>query len=201
RLNIVQLGVYSTYIDTAGIKQSLAPAFNNISFFQLNHGVGIILHLDKAANYRADAYPDGASSDLLLALTKTSEKKLAQAVKSQKGLAWAPELDPIANAEPAEPVTVNRTSYNKLKEKLKIDVIVLDPGHGGHDVGAIGYSGHYEKDIVLAIAKKVGHYINKYMPNVKVVYTRTGDYYVGEKKHPGISHMQSLIERGQIANR
>src|SRR5699024_7266528 len=79
--------------------------------------------------------------------------------------------------------------------------IVLDPGHGGHDVGAIGYSGHYEKDIVLAIAKKVGHYINKYMPNVKVVYTRTGDYYVGEKKHPGISHMQSLIERGQIANR
>lgn len=200
RTNVIQLEVFAAGIDTVDIKQNLIPEIDHVSLYPLTHGMGVVFYLKEDAFFRAEAYPDGAGNDLLLALTETTEKELQAAIDPERALAWAPKLEsePIVQVEP---VPVQRTRYNKLKEKLKIDVIVIDAGHGGHDVGAIGYSGHYEKDIVFAISKKVGEYIKKNMPGVKVVYTRTGDYFVGDKTHPGISHLQSLIERGQIANR
>lgn len=67
-------------------------------------------------------------------------------------------------------------------------VIVIDPGHGGRDPGAIG-SRCKEKDINLAIALKTGAYIEKYLNNVKVVYTRNRDSTV------------DLYDRPVIANR
>ncbi|NGP88187.1 N-acetylmuramoyl-L-alanine amidase [Aliifodinibius halophilus] len=81
------------------------------------------------------------------------------------------------------------SNYSKFKDKLKFDVVVIDPGHGGHDPGSIGYRNVKEKDIVLDIAKKVGDYIKEYLPDVKVVYTRDDDTFVG------------LQERGSIANK
>jgi N-acetylmuramoyl-L-alanine amidase len=70
----------------------------------------------------------------------------------------------------------------------KLDIVVLDAGHGGHDPGAIG-SRAREKDIVLAITLKVGKYIEENIPDVKVIYTRKTDEHV------------ELHERANIANR
>ncbi len=70
----------------------------------------------------------------------------------------------------------------------KLDVVVLDAGHGGHDPGAIGLRSK-EKDIVLGITLKLGEYIEKNIPDVKVIYTRTKDEFV------------ELHERADIANR
>ncbi|MDI6400677.1 N-acetylmuramoyl-L-alanine amidase [Balneolaceae bacterium ANBcel3] len=67
--------------------------------------------------------------------------------------------------------------------------IVLDPGHGGRDPGAIGFRGTREKDVALAVALKVGEYIERYLPEIEVFYTREDDSFV------------ALQERGQIANR
>jgi N-acetylmuramoyl-L-alanine amidase len=53
-------------------------------------------------------------------------------------------------------------------------VIVIDPGHGGRDPGAVG-SFSYEKNITLSIALKTGEYLEKNLPNVKVIYTRNTD--------------------------
>lgn len=54
--------------------------------------------------------------------------------------------------------------------------IVIDPGHGGKDPGAPGPdSRNSEKHIVLKISKLLGEKIRKAYPDVKVVYTRTGD--------------------------
>jgi N-acetylmuramoyl-L-alanine amidase len=50
-------------------------------------------------------------------------------------------------------------------------IIVIDPGHGGKDPGAIG-SNSFEKNITLAVALKTGEYIEQNLKNVKVVYTR-----------------------------
>lgn len=61
-------------------------------------------------------------------------------------------------------------------EKQKI-VVVIDPGHGGKDTGAIGEHGTEEKNIVLGIAKKLAKIINK-QPNMQAVLTRNGDYFV-----------------------
>lgn len=69
----------------------------------------------------------------------------------------------------------------------KIWVIVIDPGHGGRDPGAIGkYS--REKDINLAIALKTGSYLEKNLKNVKVVYTRKVDKTVDLYDRPKIAN-------------
>ncbi len=65
--------------------------------------------------------------------------------------------------------------------------VVIDPGHGGRDPGAIGALAK-EKDIVLAISLKLGEYIEKYLDDVEVIYTRTTDEFV------------ELHRRAQIAN-
>jgi N-acetylmuramoyl-L-alanine amidase len=55
--------------------------------------------------------------------------------------------------------------------------IALDPGHGGEDPGAIGRSGSREKDVVLSIAKRLKARIEQ-QPNMRVMLTRDGDYFV-----------------------
>ena len=55
--------------------------------------------------------------------------------------------------------------------------IVIDPGHGGKDPGAIGVTGLKEKDLVLKVALLTGEYIEKYLDGVEVLYTRDGDTY------------------------
>lgn len=54
--------------------------------------------------------------------------------------------------------------------------IVLDAGHGGHDPGAIGLGGVYEKNIVTSTANTVANYLRQ--AGAHVIETRSGDYYV-----------------------
>ncbi|MDX1901810.1 MAG: N-acetylmuramoyl-L-alanine amidase [Gammaproteobacteria bacterium] len=56
-------------------------------------------------------------------------------------------------------------------------VVVIDPGHGGKDPGAIGLYGTREKNVVLAISKALANVINQ-TPNMRAVLTRQGDYFV-----------------------
>ncbi|MBN1471391.1 MAG: N-acetylmuramoyl-L-alanine amidase [Syntrophaceae bacterium] len=65
----------------------------------------------------------------------------------------------------------------KTTETKKKRVIVIDPGHGGEDPGAIGKKGTYEKNIVLSIAREIKRNINQ-IPGYRAVLTRDGDYYV-----------------------
>lgn len=55
--------------------------------------------------------------------------------------------------------------------------IVIDPGHGGHDPGAIGKISK-EKDINLKVALKLGKQIERNCPDVRVIYTRNRDVFV-----------------------
>lgn len=66
-------------------------------------------------------------------------------------------------------------------------VIVIDPGHGGRDPGALG-SYSYEKNITLAISLKVGQYIQDNIKNVKVIYTRNNDSTVDLEERPRIAN-------------
>lgn len=56
-------------------------------------------------------------------------------------------------------------------------VIAIDAGHGGEDPGASGASGSREKNVTLAIAKRLKTLIDK-QPGMRAVLTRTGDYYI-----------------------
>ncbi|MBY0556643.1 MAG: N-acetylmuramoyl-L-alanine amidase [Burkholderiaceae bacterium] len=71
-------------------------------------------------------------------------------------------------------VADKRDHNGKLVRML---TVVLDPGHGGEDPGASGKNGSREKDIVLAIAKRLKTRIEE-IPNMRVMLTRDGDYFV-----------------------
>ncbi|MGB9808020.1 MAG: N-acetylmuramoyl-L-alanine amidase [Thermosulfidibacteraceae bacterium] len=69
-------------------------------------------------------------------------------------------------------------------ERIRKDnkyIVVVDPGHGGNDPGAIGVNGIMEKDVVLDIAKKVKSICGN-SSNFKVVLTREEDYFVPLEK-------------------
>lgn len=66
--------------------------------------------------------------------------------------------------------------------------LVIDPGHGGHDAGALGAISK-EKNINLAVALRFGRYVEQNLPEVRVIYTRTKDVFI------------PLNERANIANR
>lgn len=55
--------------------------------------------------------------------------------------------------------------------------LVIDPGHGGHDAGAVGTFSK-EKDINLKTALALGKYLERYSPDVKVIFTRKTDVFV-----------------------
>ena len=74
-------------------------------------------------------------------------------------------------------ITLNAEKIKKSRSKWLFDSVVIDPGHGGKDKGAIGPYNIYEKDVNLAIGKKLGKLIEKKM-GVKVIYTREEDDFI-----------------------
>ena len=81
------------------------------------------------------------------------------------------------------------SSFNPEKVcKYKMKTIVIDPGHGGNDPGTLGKSSK-EKDIALAVSLELGRIIQKNLPGIKVVYTRSSDKFV------------ELYKRAEIANK
>ena len=77
--------------------------------------------------------------------------------------------------------------FFSLKAEGKDFVVVIDPGHGGRDPGALGRNGK-EKNINLSVALKLGRLIENNCKDVSIVYTRRTDVFV------------ALDRRAQIAN-
>ena len=74
-----------------------------------------------------------------------------------------------------------REDRQKFKTAVKDKIIVIDPGHGGEDSGAIGLRKTMEKDVVLTIAQKLEWLLN-HRKGYRAFLTRTGDYYPSFKK-------------------
>lgn len=100
-------------------------------------------------------------------------------VQGQKGLehSTAKEAPTRQSDEPRKPRAKQKTPSPRASMAPGVRKIVLDPGHGGKDPGAIGVGGRREKDIVLGIAKKLAVKLRKEM-GVQVVLTRTDDRFV-----------------------
>jgi N-acetylmuramoyl-L-alanine amidase len=81
---------------------------------------------------------------------------------------------PPQAVQPTPSKAAARTPPQKVVRML---TIALDPGHGGEDPGAIGANGSREKDIVLAVAKRLKGKLEQ-LPNTRVMLTRDGDYFV-----------------------
>ena len=82
----------------------------------------------------------------------------------------------------------NTFSITSVTDGSRQFIVVIDPGHGGKDPGAVNKSIR-EKDIVLGIGLKLGKLINENHSDVKVIFTRNTDVFI------------PLIERSRIANK
>lgn len=113
---------------------------------------------------------------------KTSENKAEKTVKTQntkndKKIAKKPE--PInQKAMKITADTATAAASNKLSKKQKASkIIVLDPGHGGDDVGALSQNKKLrEKDIVLNVSKKTASLLKE--RGYKVLFTRSNDRFI-----------------------
>jgi N-acetylmuramoyl-L-alanine amidase len=102
----------------------------------------------------------------------------------------APEIAtdfPIDKDLPARPDGWTEPKVLTPPEKVPFTTVVIDPGHGGKDRGAQGRGGLYEKEVTLEIALELKKLI-EHRPGMKVVLTRTGDYFVPLKERTAIAN-------------
>jgi len=112
--------------------------------------------------------------------TAAPEVKVEQGAKPAANTGNVVEATPQVNPPPVTPL-INATKEiieNKPTTKgLRQITIAIDAGHGGEDPGAMGATGSHEKEITLAIAKKLKAKIDE-DPNMRGVLTRDGDYFI-----------------------
>ena len=87
-------------------------------------------------------------------------------------------------------------SYREFKQ-ANVDLIYLDPGHGGIDGGCISNDGVYEKDIVLDISYKVKEYLE--FNGYRVLMTRTSDYDLADDGSTNRKH-DDILKRVDYIN-
>ena len=123
-----------------------------------------------------DAAPAVKTPETMLAGTKLAAGRApaAAVLEPKPAKPRAPAVAAV-NPRPDKPRTPTP------RPRLRDLVIALDPGHGGEDPGASGAHRTREKDIVLAIAKRLKTHVDR-EPGMRAVLTRTGDYYVGLRK-------------------
>lgn len=129
-----------------------------------------------------DIYPLVPPDPLLAFL----DKRKAQREAAAEPAAASEQTDSAATAEPettlsVAPRTAPRTARADRRksrpEAARFIIVAIDPGHGGEDPGARGRSGTMEKDVTLAISRKLKQRIDE-EPNMRAVLLRDGDYYL-----------------------
>ena len=151
-----------------------------------------IFTIDPIAEYKnrfvVDFYPKNPT-DPLLALLKKSEDPAMREDEISRALRLAEsETNGAFKLEGIAPEQSQKTDVAKAKPNAPVDskpalemkrmfTVAIDPGHGGEDPGAVGKGGTYEKNVVLAISKKLKAEIDK-MPGMRAMLTRNGDFFV-----------------------
>lgn len=140
---------------------------------------GVLFELSAAGQVlAADAYRDGTEAGDLLVYVHVGP---VPAPATPALSVAASTVDPPGNSSDDTAAVAREDDL----EKLKLDTVVLDAGHGGTDPGTIGYNRMREKDLVLDIARRVGVYLER--AGFRVAYTRDDDRFI------------PLKDRGRIA--
>ncbi|MFZ6799594.1 N-acetylmuramoyl-L-alanine amidase [Undibacterium sp. Di24W] len=119
--------------------------------------------IEKGEWHKEDA-PATATSNATIPKAEKPLVAEAKEVKDHKDTKEVKDSKDIKETSPAN-------------SQIRMITIALDPGHGGEDPGALGRAGSREKDVVLAIAKRLKAKLEQ-VPNMRVMLTRDGDYFV-----------------------
>ncbi|MDI6735509.1 MAG: N-acetylmuramoyl-L-alanine amidase [bacterium] len=102
------------------------------------------------------------------------------------------EYFPLSSTRPPEKPEISQKTpmmiSGSITEKFRIKTIIIDPGHGGHDPGAIGSSGILEKNVVLDIGKRLAQLLKDKLPETTILMTRYNDYFVPLKDRTGFAN-------------
>jgi N-acetylmuramoyl-L-alanine amidase len=125
-----------------------------------------------------DIYP-ARPVDPLMALLERREPKVAETAGDQPKPGEKPLSEQVAAA--AGKAAGGRPpgagdGYDRMNV-ARLVTIAIDAGHGGEDPGALGRNGAREKDVTLAIARKLKALVDQ-EPNMRAVLTRDGDYFI-----------------------
>ncbi|MGE5171361.1 MAG: N-acetylmuramoyl-L-alanine amidase [Rudaea sp.] len=82
-----------------------------------------------------------------------------------------------ARASPPAPAARDDAQRRARQAPARRITVAVDPGHGGEDPGAIGHRGTYEKNVVLAIGRRLSRVLAA-GPNMRVMLTRNDDFFV-----------------------
>lgn len=148
------------------------------------------------------------ASDFSVSLQSKPYRLVVQIRKSAKrensAISGAPEPDPptpdllsrnrqsndltAPNSAPPAPGRVESKSEGQLQNQVAKFRLVLDPGHGGWDLGTVGRKGLMEKDLVLDIVERLGKLVQSRL-GAEVIYTRQDDTYLPLEKRTEIANL------------
>lgn len=118
-----------------------------------------------------------------------SGARVARAAATPLNVNVAAKVATSAPVETALPAKRNSSGDRSMIRVLglKINRIVLDPGHGGHDTGTVGPEGLREKDLVLDVAQRLGRLIETRLGS-EVIFTRSDDTFIPLERRTGIAN-------------
>ena len=107
------------------------------------------------------------------------EVSKAEAAKAESAKPAVPEKPVVAEVEPSQKLAEKTSDVPSKpgKKSGRMVTIMLDPGHGGEDPGAVGARGSMEKNVTLSIARRLRQRIES-DPNMRAALTRDGDFFV-----------------------
>lgn len=175
------------YVDIAGAALALSSKepvpvedglLKQIRIGQFSHDVvRVVLDMQSLREHKAFILPDPYRLVIDVQGQETLEPRAAKDTPGKKVPAARRQPSPEKKTAPTASLTPG------------IRKIVLDPGHGGKDPGAIGVGGVAEKDVVLSIAKKLAIKLRKEM-GLQVVLTRKDDRFIALENRTAIANAE-----------
>ena len=144
--------------------------------------VRLVFELTQAGKTRAVTQRNGNSYSVVFTITGKAPAVTRSAPAPVTAPPRAPVQSAAANPFNANPVTSVSSSASTVRPGATVShndtvIVAIDAGHGGQDPGAIGQRGLQEKNVTIAIARKLRVLLNN-DPMFKGVLTRDGDYFI-----------------------
>ena len=136
------------------------------------------------AHFRLGPEP-GAGHRVVVDLAPSDARRFAQALGTIESGDWPTQAAAAPVVRGPAPVRPPDRVPQDAKNTLR--TVVIDPGHGGVDPGAIGSSGVYEKSVVLAFARTLREQLQR-TGRYRVVLTRDSDLYIPLRRRYEVAH-------------
>ncbi|MCU5773618.1 N-acetylmuramoyl-L-alanine amidase AmiB [Erwiniaceae bacterium BAC15a-03b] len=166
-----------------------------------NKSIRLVFELTQPARTRAITQRNGSHYNVVFTINGTQTAKRSSSRAAEVSSATR---NPVTSTAPAEPVS-NPFDGNKVTAVTSGNtraapgrrasandtvVVAIDAGHGGQDPGAIGANGLKEKNVTIAIARKLKALLND-DPMFKGVLTRDGDYFISVMGRSDVARKQN----------